>query len=315
MKKKVSLLVPCHNEQENIQPLYEALLGLMDSEKAYEWEVLLVDDGSADDTLKAIKSLRKKDGRICYISLSRNFGKEAAMLAGFDHVSGDAVITMDADLQHPVSVIPEMLRQWESGYDDVYARRNDRPGESWLRRSLSRCYYHLLQRLAGIDILPDVGDFRLLDRRCINALCRMRETERYTKGLYIWIGFRKKEISYQQGQRLHGKSSFNYRRLLNLAIEGITSYTTAPLRISAVIGLLVSLAAFLYMIYVLVKTIIVGEPVHGFPTLIIVILFLGGLQLLALGIIGEYLGRIFSETKHRPVYLIREEDGCENAMK
>lgn len=216
---------------------------------------------------------------------------------------------MDADLQHPVEVIPQMLSEWEKGYDDVYARRTDRGKESWLRRKLSMAYYRLLQKLAKIDILPNVGDFRLLDRKCIDALRQLRESERYTKGLYCWIGFRKKEISFRQGDRRAGKSSFNYHKLLNLAIEGITSYTTAPLRISTVMGLIVSAVAFIYMIYVLLKTLLVGEPVHGFPTLIIVILFLGGIQLVSIGIIGEYLGRIFNETKHRPVYLIREKEG------
>ena len=259
--------------------------------------------------MEVMKALRKKDERVAYVSLSRNFGKEAAMLAGLDYASGDCAIVMDADLQHPVEVIPQMLSEWEKGYDDVYARRTDRGKESWLRRKLSMAYYRLLQKLAKIDILPNVGDFRLLDRKCIDALRQLRESERYTKGLYCWIGFRKKEISFKQGDRVAGKSSFNYHKLLNLAIEGITSYTTAPLRISTVMGLIVSAVAFIYMIYVLLKTLLVGEPVHGFPTLIIVILFLGGIQLVSIGIIGEYLGRIFNETKHRPVYLIREKEG------
>lgn len=309
MMKKITVLVPCHNEEENLNALYNALTGMMKANNKYDWQILLIDDGSQDHTLDVMKALRKKDGRVAYVSLSRNFGKEAAMLAGLDYASGDCAIVMDADLQHPVEVIPQMLSEWEKGYDDVYARRTDRGKESWLRRKLSMAYYRLLQKLAKIDILPNVGDFRLLDRKCIDALRQLRESERYTKGLYCWIGFRKKEISFKQGDRRAGKSSFNYHKLLNLAIEGITSYTTAPLRISTVMGLIVSAVAFIYMIYVLLKTLLVGEPVHGFPTLIIVILFLGGIQLVSIGIIGEYLGRIFNETKHRPVYLIREKEG------
>ena len=309
MMKKITVLVPCHNEEENLNALYNALTGMMKANNKYDWQILLIDDGSQDHTLEVMKALRKKDGRVAYVSLSRNFGKEAAMLAGLDYASGDCAIVMDADLQHPVEVIPQMLSEWEKGYDDVYARRTDRGKESWLRRKLSMAYYRLLQKLAKIDILPNVGDFRLLDRKCIDALRQLRESERYTKGLYCWIGFRKKEISFKQGDRVAGKSSFNYHKLLNLAIEGITSYTTAPLRISTVMGLIVSAVAFIYMIYVLLKTLLVGEPVHGFPTLIIVILFLGGIQLVSIGIIGEYLGLIFNETKHRAVYLRREKEG------
>lgn len=241
--------------------------------------------------------------------MSRNFGKENAMLAGFDYVKGDCCVIMDADLQHPIEVIPQMLSLWEEGFDDVYAKRKNRGKESWLRKNLSLTYYRVLQKIANVDILPNVGDFRLLDRKCINALKELRETQRYTKGLYCWIGFNKKEVEFEQGDRKQGKSSFNYHKLFNLAIEGITSYSTAPLRLSTLLGIIVSCSAFLYMCYIFFKTIILGEPVHGFPTLMIVILFLGGVQLLSLGIIGEYLGRIFLETKHRPVYLINEKEG------
>lgn len=307
--KKISILVPCHNEQENIEKLYDALVESIAKINGYQWEIVFVDDGSFDDTLSRIKQLRERDERVCFISLSRNFGKENAMLAGFDHITGDAVIIMDADLQHPPHLMAEMIAEWESGYDDVYAERLNRGKESWLRRKLSMLYYRLLQRMAKVDVLPNVGDFRLLDRKCIDSLKKLRETQRYTKGLYCWIGFKKKKISFQQADREKGKSSFSYHRLFNLAIEGITSYTTAPLRISTVVGFVVSLVAFIYMCYVLVKTILYGEPVQGYPTLVILILFLGGVQLLSLGIIGEYLGRVFHETKNRPVYLISEQEG------
>lgn len=307
--KTISIIIPCYNEESNLHSLYEALTSFINSQPNYQWQILMVNDGSKDNTLKIIQQIRKEDNRFCYISLSRNFGKENAMLAGFDYVSGDCCIVIDADLQHPIRVVPEMIELWEQGYDDVYGKRISRGKESWLRKKLSLSYYHILQKMAKIDILPNVGDFRLLDRKCINTLKELRETQRYTKGLYCWIGFRKKEVRFEQQDRTQGKSSFNYLGLFNLAIEGITSYSTIPLRISTLLGVMVSITAFLYMCFVFFKTIAFGEPVQGFPTLLIVILFLGGVQLLSLGIIGEYLGRIFIETKHRPVYIINKKEG------
>jgi glycosyltransferase involved in cell wall biosynthesis len=304
------IVVPCYNEEKSLPVLYEQLKQLMDGHQEFEWQVLLVDDGSKDSTLQVCKTLRQTDDRVAYIGLSRNFGKERAMLAGFDHATGDCLVIMDADLQHPPHVIPQMLQYWQEGYEDVYAKRNDRGKESWLRRKLTLAYYKLLQKSAKIDVLPNVGDFRLLDRKCVDALKTMRESERYTKGLYCWMGFKKKEITFDQGERYAGKSSFNFSRLMGLAVNGITSYTVAPLRISTILGFIVSICAFIYMLYVLIKTCIMGDPVQGFPTLVILILFLGGVQLLAIGIIGEYLARIYQETKHRPVYLISEKEGC-----
>lgn len=307
--KLVSIIIPCYNEESNLMSLFQNISSFMNEHNKYLWQILLIDDGSRDNTFSMIKKIRAKDNRFCYIHLSRNFGKENAMLAGFDYVKGDCCVIMDADLQHPIEVIPQMLSLWEEGFDDVYAKRKNRGKESWLRKNLSLTYYRVLQKIANVDILPNVGDFRLLDRKCINALKELRETQRYTKGLYCWIGFNKKEVEFEQGDRKQGKSSFNYHKLFNLAIEGITSYTIAPLRISTLFGIIASCSAFLYMIYIFIKTIILGDPVQGFPTLIIIILFLGGVQLLSLGIIGEYLGRIFLETKHRPVYLINEKEG------
>lgn len=307
--KKVSILIPCYNEAESLETLYAALLQLMDSQTDYQWEVLMVNDGSKDQTLSVIKQLRSRDQRICYIDLSRNFGKENAMLAGFDYATGDCLVIMDADLQHPPHVIPDMLKLWEEGYEDVYAKRVSRGKESWLRKRFTLLYYRLLQKTTRVEILENVGDFRLLDRKCIDALKQLRETQRYTKGMYCWIGFKKHEILFEQGDRQAGESSFNFFRLLSLAMDGITSFTTAPLRIATVLGLLMSSVAFAYMCYVLITTMIWDDPVAGYPTLMTVILFLGGVQLLSLGIIGEYLGRIFYETKERPVYLVRDKEG------
>ena len=302
--KTVTLLIPCYNEEESVPFMRDALLQLMNDNTRYQWEALFINDGSRDRTLSLLEHLHQQDKRFCYVSLSRNFGKEAAMLAGFDHARGDAVIIMDADLQHPPQVIPQMLAAWEEGYDDVYGKRLSRGRESWLRRKLSMSYYRLLQRMAHVDILPNVGDFRLLDRRCIEVLKQLRETERYTKGLYCWIGFNKKEVPFETQDRVAGKSTWSYRQLIGLAIDGIMSFTTAPLRISAILGIVVSIIAFIYMCVVLAKTLFWGEPVAGYPTIVVLVLFLGGVQLISLGIVGEYLGKTFMEVKNRPVYVV-----------
>ena len=307
--KKISILIPCYNEEKSLPLLYPELVKLMDGNPGYEWELMFVNDGSADGTLRVLKQLRQQDQRVNYVDLSRNFGKENAMLAGFDHVTGDCMVIIDADLQHPPTLIPEMIKLWEEGYDDVYAKRKSRGKESWLRKRLSLEFYRILQRSSRFEVLKNVGDFRLFDRCCINALKSLRESERYTKGMYSWIGFKKKEIEFEQADRVAGESSWNYRQLFSFAIDGITSFTTAPLRISTVVGFIVSMCAFLYMIYVFFKAVLFGEPVQGYPTLVILILFLGGIQLLSLGIIGEYIGRIYNETKNRPDYIVREING------
>lgn len=304
--KKISIIIPVFNEEQSLNDLYTAVNSLMNDNTEYIWEVMMIDDGSTDHSLQIIKKIRETDKRISYIHLSRNFGKENAMLAGFDYVSGDCAIVMDADLQHPPYVIMDMIKYWEQGYEDVFAKRKSRGKESLIRKLSTKLYYKLLQMIAHDEVLVDVGDFRLLDRKCIDALKNIRETQRYTKGLYSWIGFKKHQIFFEQKERMTGKSSFSYIKLINLAIDGITSYSIMPLRLSSIIGIFVSFIAFLYMCFVIIKTILIGDPVQGYPTLIIVILFLGGLQLVSIGIIGEYLGRIFYETKNRPVYIISE---------
>lgn len=311
MNKKISILIPCYNEEASLPLFYVELIKVMSDPKLsqYDWELLLVNDGSKDKTLDIIKRLREADNRVSYVDLSRNFGKEKAMLAGFDYVTGDCMIIMDADLQDPPTLIPEMVSWWEQGYDDIYAKRKSRGEESWLRKSFSLLFYKILQKTTKIEVLQNVGDFRLLDKSCIEALRKIRESERYTKGMFCWIGFRKKEILFDRGDRVAGKSAWNFWSLFSLAIEGITSFTTSPLRISSIFGFIVSILAFVYMAFFLVKTWIFGDPVQGFPTLITVILFLGGVQLIAIGILGEYIARIFNETKNRPTYIAREHNG------
>lgn len=309
MMKKVSILVPCYNEEQSLPLLYEELIKVIDNLPDYEWEMLFVNDGSKDGTMHILASMREKDKRVNYLDLSRNFGKENAMLAGFDFVTGDCMILMDADLQDPPTLMPEMLKEWENGYQDVYAKRRDRGKESWLRKKLSMLFYKILDHSTRFDVLQNVGDFRLLDRQCIDALRRMRETERYTKGMFCWIGFNKKEVVFDRGDRKAGDSKWNFKSLFNLAIEGITSFTTAPLRFATIIGFFIAICAFMAGLFYLGKTIIFGDQARGFTTLIVFISFFGGLQLMAIGILGEYLGRIFNEVKGRPVYLANTYNG------
>ncbi|MEI7689558.1 MAG: glycosyltransferase family 2 protein [Candidatus Saccharibacteria bacterium] len=304
--KKISILIPAYNEQEVLAPLYDRISKLADGIKNYDFEFLFVNDGSRDNTLNIIKDYAKSDHRVSFVNLSRNFGKEVAMCAGFDHVTGDATVIIDSDLQDPPELIPEMIKYWEEGYDDVYAKRVSRDGESWLKKATSALFYRILQKTTHIPIQIDTGDFRLLDKRCIEALRQIRESQRYTKGMYSWIGFKKKEITYSRDPRAAGTGKWNYLKLFNFAIDGITSFTIAPLRISTILGVLVSIIAFIFIIILVVKTLMFGDPVAGYPSLMAVVLFLGGVQLLSLGVIGEYIGRIFNETKERPLYLIEE---------
>ena len=306
MKKKVSILVPCFNEEDSLSLFYNETKAVMDALSQYDWELLFINDGSIDHTLDILKKLYEDDKRVSYIDLTRNFGKENAMLAGFDYAKGDCVIIMDADLQDPPSLIVDFLKYWEEGFQDVYAKRNLRGRESWLRNRLTMCFYSILNKSTRYDMLPNVGDFRLLDRKCIEALKQLRENERYTKGLYCWIGFNKKEVIFDRGDRVAGKSNWGYGALFNLAIEGITSFTTAPLRIATIIGMIVAIWALGYMAWIIMKVLLWGDPVAGYPTIMTVMLFLGAVQLIAIGILGEYVGRIFIETKKRPTYLVNE---------
>ena len=310
--KTISILIPCYNEQDSLPLLYKALASVMGDERVidkYAFEIMLVNDGSSDSTLAVMRQLHKEDKRVNYLDLSRNFGKENAMMAGLDHVSGDCCVIMDADLQHPPQVIFQMIEKWEEGYEDVYAKRNSRGKESWLRRRLSLRFYKVLNKMSKVEMLQNVGDFRLLDRRCVEALKSLRETERYTKGLFCWIGYKKADVSFDSADRQAGQSSWSMWKLFKFAVDGIVSFTTAPLHLATWLGIVISLFAFIYLIFVLVKTLLVGDPVAGFPTLLSVILFLGGVMLLCIGILGEYVARMFNETKRRPGYIVREKNG------
>lgn len=301
--KTVTILVPCYNEEQSLPMFYEATTAVTSQLTNYQWEFLFVNDGSKDKTLEMLMNLRRQHG-VNVLNLSRNYGKENAMLAGFDYAKGDAMIIMDADLQDPPTIIPMMIERWEQGFEDVYAQRKDRGKESWLRKQLSLAYYRMLNRVADINVLPNVGDFRLLDRKCIDALKQLREANRYTKGMFCYIGFKKSCIEFDRGDRVAGHSNMSFRILLRLAIDGLMSYTTAPLRIAVWFGLIVALGAFVYMLFIFIRTLLFGDPVAGFPALMDVILFLGGVQLLCIGIVGQYLGQVYIETKHRPVYFV-----------
>ena len=300
--------MPAYNEESSFELLKERMGMVQKQNPNYNWEFLMVNDGSSDHTLQQMVKLHQEDRHYNYLDLSRNYGKEVAMMAGFDYAKGDAVIVMDADMQHPIDAIPEMLQYWEQGYDDVYATRQDSK-ENWLKRKTSHWYYELLQSVTKVPIQKDTGDFRLLDRSCVEALKQMRETERNTKGMYSWIGFHKKGIFYQQQERLEGKSKWSLMSLVNLALNGIMSYTTAPLRLASVLGLIVSFTAFMYLIYIIIITNLYGEPVQGYPTIMVTILFLGGIQLVSLGILGEYVAKIFNEVKGRPGYFLNSYNG------
>ncbi|MFV0636623.1 glycosyltransferase family 2 protein [Mitsuokella sp. WILCCON 0060] len=308
-KKLISILVPCYNEEAVLHLLYQRISAVIEPIQTYTFELIFVNDGSTDHTLDIIHELRAKDSRISYVNLSRNFGKEIAMIAGIDYLKGDAAIIIDADLQDPPELIPEMISWWEKGYDDVYAKRRSRAGESMFKKWSSHAFYYILQKFTHIPIQADVGDFRLLDLQCLNALRLMRESQRYTKGLFSWIGFNKKEILFDRAPRAAGRTKWDYWKLSNLAIEGITSFTILPLRAASFIGCLLALFALIYMAFIIIRTLIYGGDVPGYPSLISIILFIGGIQLLFLGIIGEYLGRVFNESKFRPLYLVKDYNG------
>ena len=307
--KKISVIIPAYNEEESIIPLYKRIFSVMNNMTEYQFEILFINDGSKDKTIEIIKLLRKEDNRVCYVDFSRNFGKEIAMIAGLDYATGDCIIFMDADLQDPPELIPELVKYWEEGYDDVYAKRKSRKGETWLKKFTSKMYYKVLQHLTQVEIQRDTGDFRLLDRRCINALKKIRESQRNTKSMFSWIGYKKKEVLYDREPRVAGKTKWNYIKLIDLAIDGITSFTTSPLRLSTLIAIPTFIMLFIYLAYVIAKSFIVHEAIQAYQAIILLILFFSGIQILLFGIVGEYLGRIFKETKNRPLYLVNEYNG------
>lgn len=303
---RLTVVVPAYNESAVLGAFHERLSKVLDP-LPLNCDVLYVDDGSRDDTWTIMQALAAADSRVGTLKLSRNFGKEAALTAGLDHVDADAAIVIDADLQDPPELIPQLVEQWQAGYDVVYATRSARAGETGFKRFTAAAFYRTMEMMSDVAVPRDTGDFRLLSRRALVALSQLRERQRFMKGLFAWIGYRQTSIKYLRDPRLAGKTKWNYWRLTQLAIEGITSFSSAPLKLATWTGLVASVAAFLFGLKVMLKALLHGDPVPGYPSLMVVILFLGGIQLLALGVIGEYLGRNYNETKQRPLYFIEEE--------
>lgn len=299
----LSVVVPVYNEQDVLLEFHHRLSAVLDS-LDLSAEVIYVNDGSSDFSLLALQKLRAGDARVAIVNLSRNFGKEIAVTAGLDRVYGEAAVVIDADLQDPPELIASLVDKWREGHDVVYASRLERHGETWLKRTTASLFYRLMHSIGDVPIPENTGDFRLLNRRCLDALASCRERRRFMKGLFAWVGFRQASISYDRAPRFAGKTKWNYWRLWNLAIEGITSFTIAPLKLATYLGLVTALGAFMYGAFIMGRTIIFGRVLPGYASLMVVILFLAGVQLIAMGVIGEYVGRIFVEVKNRPLYLV-----------
>ena len=309
----LSSVVPAYDE-ETVLPEFHRRLSAVLKALPFETEIIYVNDGSTDGTLTVIETLRKSDPRVAIVDLSRNFGKEIALTAGMDHASGDAVVVIDADLQDPPEVIPEFVKYFCEGYDVVYAQRISRSGEGLFKRGTAHVFYRLIQRVSRVRIPEDTGDFRLLSRRAVESLKRFREQHRFMKGLFAWIGYRQRAVPYHREARSAGHTKWNYWRLWNFALEGFTSFTIAPLKIATYVGILTAFAAFIYAARVIYKTLVYGDPVAGYPSLMVVVLFLGGVQLVTIGVVGEYLGRMFDETKQRPLYFVNDYRPAESTQ-
>ena len=307
-KKILSIVTPAYNEAENLGEFYSRVINATDNLNL-EIEIIYINDGSQDSTIDIITKQRQIDNRITIIDLSRNFGKEIALTAGLDYSSGDAVIVIDADLQDPPELIPKLVEKWREGYDVVNAKRIKRKGESLLKKVMSYIYYRLLFYLSDINVPRDTGDFRLLNKNALDALLKLREKHRYMKGLFVWVGFKQKEIEYEREARFRGKTKWGFFSLFNLAFDGLTSFSIMPLRLASTIGFLSALIGFFYGAVIVFKTLFFHEPVAGFTSLVVLVTFFGGIQLLSIGIIGEYIGRIFNETKNRPLYVVKNIQG------
>jgi len=304
-RQLLSVVVPCYNEAPVVEAFHDRLSAAV-AELPLDVEVVYVDDGSRDGTGAVLAGLRRRDERVSIVDLSRNFGKEIALTAGLDHARGDAVVVIDADLQDPPELIKELVAGWREGYDVVYAQRLSRDGETAVKKATAWLFYRFIRRVSRVPIPADVGDFRLLSRAALDALLSMREQHRFMKGLFAWIGYPQKAVPYRRDPRFAGETKWNLWKLWNFSIEGITSFTIGPLKIATYLGCLIAVCAFIYGGFILFLTLMHGNPVPGYPSLLVVVLMLGGFQLMTLGIIGEYLGRIFNETKRRPLYFVRE---------
>jgi glycosyltransferase involved in cell wall biosynthesis len=301
----VDIIVPVFNEQE-VLPLFQERIQAVMQSCDVDWRVIFVDDGSSDESREVMRQIHDADGRFGFVALSRNFGKEYALTAGLDHASADAAVVIDVDLQDPPELIPDMIAEWHSGCDVVYATRKVRHGESATKKATANLFYRAINAMSKIDIPKDTGDYRLMSKKAYTAVNKLRERNRFMKGLFAWVGFKQKQLLFEREPRAAGQTKWNYGKLWRFALDGITSFSYVPLRFATWIGMTVAIFAFIYGAVIIAKTLILGNDVPGYPSLMVVILFLGGIQLTALGIIGEYLGRMFDESKQRPIYLVDE---------
>ncbi len=307
--KLISLIVPCYNEQESLPHFYKAVCDVSAEMSSVDFEFLFVNDGSKDSTLDIIRDLSKKDSRVRYVSFSRNFGKEAAMYAGLRHSKGDYVAIMDADMQDPPDLLPQMLSGIvDEGYDCVATRRSNRKGEPPIRSFFARCFYKLINKMSTADIVDGARDFRLMTRQMVDAVLSMTEYNRFSKGIFGWVGFKTKWLEYVNRERVAGETKWNFWKLFLYSLEGIVAFTTAPLAIASVMGFIFCILGLIFACFVIIKTLVWGDPVAGYPSLVCIILFMGGVQLLVIGILGQYLSKTYLETKKRPIYIVKETE-------
>ena len=298
--------MPCYNEQETVKCFYDEIIKVTNQISGYDFEFIYVNDGSKDQTVPFIKQLREQDDRVCLIDFSRNFGKEAAMLAGMEHSSGEVVVIMDVDLQDPPQLLPQMIKLYEDGYENVYTRRRNRNGEPPIRSFFANMFYRIINRMSDIEIIDGARDYRLLSRRAVDDLVSLKEANRFSKGLFQWVGYQSICLEFDHVERVAGETKWNFMKLADYAIEGITAFSNAPLRFATYTGMFIASLSFLYLLYIFFDTMINGNSTAGWPSIVCIMLFLGGIQLIFLGVIGEYIGRIYNEVKQRPIYIVKE---------
>lgn len=306
MKNIISVIIPCYNEQETVNRFYKEIKRVTDDILDYSFEFIYVNDGSKDQTASLVKELHVKDERVCLVDFSRNFGKEAAMLAGMELAQGDAIVIMDVDLQDPPELVPKMIKLYEEGYENIYTRRRNREGEPPIRSFFANLFYKLINQMSDVEIINGARDYRLLSRRAVDELIKLKEKNRFSKGLFQWVGYDSICLEFDHVERVAGETKWSFMKLVDYAIEGIMDFSNAPLRFATYTGIVIAVISFLYLIYILIETMINGSTTAGWPSLVCIILFLGGIQLIFLGVIGEYIGRIYNEVKERPIYIVKE---------
>lgn len=307
--KKITVIVPCYNEEEALHYYYEEMSRVMTLMNQYDFELLFINDGSKDNTLQVIKQLADNDERVRYVSFSRNFGKEAAMYAGFENSTGDYVCLMDADLQDPPKLLPEMVKAIEEeGYDSVATRRVTRQGEPPIRSFFARMFYKMMNRISDTELMDGARDYRLMTRQFVNSLLDMKEYNRFSKGLFGWVGYKTKWIEFENVERIAGETKWSFWKLFIYAVDGIVAFSTTPLAIASVIGMLMLFVAFFFIIFIVVRTLMFGDPVSGWPSLVCIITLIGGIQIFCVGILGQYLSKVYLETKNRPIYIVKESN-------